>query len=772
MKHLVSQFGRFEIDHTAHELRRDGVAVNLPVSAFDCLTYLIEHRDRPVDRDEIILAVWGRPDVSETLLGQTIARLRRELGDTGSDQHTIRTISRKGYRWVAPIQSGSPTAQTDQVAPASARELEPGEEQAKAESVPRVAARPGRIGRMPAVLFFGAVIVLGFAGLLWSLDGQRRAINESTGPVLVLPSSTKASADWDWLRFGLMDLLSNRLRQGGQPTLTSESVVSLLQSLQGARGPDGSWLHDSRLDGKSRLRVQPTATLASGQWTVHLAVVEGNVSMHFDARSSDVLAAASQAADLLLVKLGRQPPPTDVRDPPEGLKEIVQRAKAAALAGNIESARSIIRNAPESLRSSPELAWSAALAEAYAGNYELAREGLLAALSQMPGESDPVLRARMLTLLGAMYMRRAESGPAAKAYEEAIRLAEGGDDLSVLSHAYAGRAVVEATDRQYDDALTDFGRARALSEKAGNVLGEAQIDMNVGSIMNIRGQPASAERTLEDAARRLRALSSQEEWAVAMQGVADAQMRMLDSINALRTAESFSPPQAEIADKKLRWSLSLTYARALAANGLMSAGRAEAQLVWDATSDPRDSLFRANAAEALARFAIIDRDWEKAASLAASALTRELERADVLVFMHAWQMRMEALRRLGAIAEARAATDAYIAWLRNFPTASSPILVAFAEAGQARAEGRNEDATKAYVQAFEAAERSGVPEDIVAIGTSLADLVLGDGDLMEASSLVGRLAPWADRDPRIADLERRIEAANQSEIAHGHIRRN
>jgi tetratricopeptide (TPR) repeat protein len=365
-----------------------------------------------------------------------------------------------------------------------------------------------------------------------------------------------------------------------------------------------------------------------------------------------------------------------------------------------------------------------------------------------------------------MYMRRAETSSAANAYKEAVELAEGGDDLNVLAHAYSGRAVVEATDRRYEEALADFGRARALSKKAGNVLGEAQIDMNLGSIMDIRGQPASAVRVLEDAARRLQALSSQEEWAVALQGVASAELRLLDSAAALRTSESFSPPHADIADERLGWSLALTRARALAANGRLAEAKASAQAIWDRASSPADSLFRANAAGALAMFASLSGEWKETARLAAFALTPELERADILLFIQAWQLRIAGLQHSAEISEARGATDAFVAWLATVPTDRSHVLITFAEAEQARAEGRIDDAQTAYDRAFAAAERSGVPEDVVSIGTPLANLLLQGGDVADAVSLAGRLAPWAGRDSRIADLQLRLDAAART---HGKL---
>src|SRR5579859_7791913 len=93
-------FGEFRLNPLARELTRDGEPLDLAASAFDCLVYLIEHRERPVGRDELISAVWGRTDVSDNLLAQTIVRLRRALGDAGNELGCIKTVARVGYRWM------------------------------------------------------------------------------------------------------------------------------------------------------------------------------------------------------------------------------------------------------------------------------------------------------------------------------------------------------------------------------------------------------------------------------------------------------------------------------------------------------------------------------------------------------------------------------------------------------------------------------------------------------------------------------------------------
>jgi DNA-binding winged helix-turn-helix (wHTH) protein len=103
MDHPAWRFGEFVLDRATRELRRGGKRVSLSAKAFDCIAYLIEQRGRAVGRDELIAAVWGRVDVSDSVLSQTVLYARRALEDTGREQHAIRTVVGFGYHWVAPI---------------------------------------------------------------------------------------------------------------------------------------------------------------------------------------------------------------------------------------------------------------------------------------------------------------------------------------------------------------------------------------------------------------------------------------------------------------------------------------------------------------------------------------------------------------------------------------------------------------------------------------------------------------------------------------------
>ena len=94
-------FEDFELDTASYQLRRGGQPVQLEPKAFDLLLYLIEHRDRVVSKGELLDAVWGGHYVSDAALTTALRTARRAIGDSGSEQRFLKTVHRRGYRFVA-----------------------------------------------------------------------------------------------------------------------------------------------------------------------------------------------------------------------------------------------------------------------------------------------------------------------------------------------------------------------------------------------------------------------------------------------------------------------------------------------------------------------------------------------------------------------------------------------------------------------------------------------------------------------------------------------
>ena len=87
------RFGEFRLVPATRELWRARRAVAVPPRAFDCIVYLVEHRERAVGRDELIAAVWGRTEAGDGTLGQTdprgTPRARRHRQGTARDSHRV-----------------------------------------------------------------------------------------------------------------------------------------------------------------------------------------------------------------------------------------------------------------------------------------------------------------------------------------------------------------------------------------------------------------------------------------------------------------------------------------------------------------------------------------------------------------------------------------------------------------------------------------------------------------------------------------------------------
>ena len=97
-------FGDQALDVDRRELRRGSGAVAVEPQVFDLLVYLLENRDRVVSKDDLIASVWGGRIVSESTLTSRINAARKAVGDSGGEQRLIRTIPRKGLRFVGEVR--------------------------------------------------------------------------------------------------------------------------------------------------------------------------------------------------------------------------------------------------------------------------------------------------------------------------------------------------------------------------------------------------------------------------------------------------------------------------------------------------------------------------------------------------------------------------------------------------------------------------------------------------------------------------------------------
>ncbi len=101
---MILLFRDYELDLGVQELRRAGEIVHVEPQVFDLLVYLVRNRERVVSKDELLDAIWEGRIVSEAALSSRINAARRAIGDTGNDQALIRTVHKRGFRFVGEVR--------------------------------------------------------------------------------------------------------------------------------------------------------------------------------------------------------------------------------------------------------------------------------------------------------------------------------------------------------------------------------------------------------------------------------------------------------------------------------------------------------------------------------------------------------------------------------------------------------------------------------------------------------------------------------------------
>jgi DNA-binding winged helix-turn-helix (wHTH) protein/pimeloyl-ACP methyl ester carboxylesterase len=104
---MLLRFDDLTIDKERRELRRGDTLVPVEPQVFDLLLYLIENRDRVVTKDDLIAGVWNGRIVSDSTLTSRINAARKAIGDSGERQALIRTVVRKGFRFVGAVSDGA-----------------------------------------------------------------------------------------------------------------------------------------------------------------------------------------------------------------------------------------------------------------------------------------------------------------------------------------------------------------------------------------------------------------------------------------------------------------------------------------------------------------------------------------------------------------------------------------------------------------------------------------------------------------------------------------
>src|SRR5580692_2378356 len=105
------RFGVFEVDFAAGELRKNGRRIRLQEQPFQVLSALLQNAGQVVTREELRQKIWPADTFVDFdhSLNTAVNKLRETLGDSASHPRYIETLARRGYRFIAPVQTEAPS---------------------------------------------------------------------------------------------------------------------------------------------------------------------------------------------------------------------------------------------------------------------------------------------------------------------------------------------------------------------------------------------------------------------------------------------------------------------------------------------------------------------------------------------------------------------------------------------------------------------------------------------------------------------------------------
>lgn len=267
-------FGVFELDPGSGELRKSGVLIHLPPQPAKILAFLASHPGQLITREEIRQHVWGSETFvdAEQGLNQCIKQIRTALGDDAEAALYIQTLPRRGYRFIAPMNSGVAAA------PSAAAEERPEERGTEAAGQRRARLRPWMVA-VPVLAAIGvaSVLIINPPGPLERLLARRSPPRIESIAVLPLVNLSR-DPEQEYLADGMTEELITTLGQTSALRVISRTSV---MRYKGSTKPLPEIARELNVDAV----VEGTLSRSGGRVLVTANLLHGPTDRHLWAQS-------------------------------------------------------------------------------------------------------------------------------------------------------------------------------------------------------------------------------------------------------------------------------------------------------------------------------------------------------------------------------------------------------------------------------------------------------------------------------------------------------
>jgi Tol biopolymer transport system component/DNA-binding winged helix-turn-helix (wHTH) protein len=253
-KPLIYLFDDLQVNLRTCKVMKEGRPLPLEPKAFEVLVFLIKHRGRLVERNELLDAVWKESFVTPNALTRVIAHLRKILGDDAKEARYIETAPTRGYRFIADVEIKNDEDSAENGDP-SARIESSTRPKIDSESAPSIStSEPGPAGqraRISLALICLSILSVSVIALLWRSQ-TRSDFADLPGLMKTTQITTTAGLDlfpafspdggviaYSSLRHNSFEIFVRQLAPGGREIqITTEGG----QNLQPAWSPDGKMI--------------------------------------------------------------------------------------------------------------------------------------------------------------------------------------------------------------------------------------------------------------------------------------------------------------------------------------------------------------------------------------------------------------------------------------------------------------------------------------------------------------------------------------------------
>src|SRR5215831_10047489 len=200
----MKSFHAFRLDTANQCLWRGQERVSIPPKAYDVLRYLVENPGRLVTPDELLEKLWPETYVNPEVLRKYILDIRKILGDRPDKPEFIETVTKRGYRFIAPVIDESAAPPQDL---AAEQEVASATVPSKEEKIPSIHS----LQKIALVVTLVTGAVAASAGYFWfARSGAHPSLNDSS--IVVLPfADLSPGKDQEYFSDGLTEELINNL---------------------------------------------------------------------------------------------------------------------------------------------------------------------------------------------------------------------------------------------------------------------------------------------------------------------------------------------------------------------------------------------------------------------------------------------------------------------------------------------------------------------------------------------------------------------------------